>query len=460
MNTSLDLFARSERETAIETLHSATALYTRDPVVLELLDEIAWPRGGGATIDTSCGDGAFLARAVERLIAAEADITLDALAQRVHGWEIHPLAASDARTRVAHTLAQHGFCPIRATLAAGEMIRCGDFLMEGPAKGLYRAVVGNPPYLRMLNVPQLLRAEYEQVLPAYARADLLHSFIDRCANVLEPDGEFAMVTADRWLFNEGAARLREVVGMRFVLAKVRRLDASSVFYRPKQRRAGTPPRIHPVAVVLQPVGQRGTALGPRPIYPEAKGIESDVQLRLGEVADVRLAPWLGTPGIFLVESHVTASWNQSVCIPAIDTDDITGGQLRTPRRIALLTYPDRTPDTHVMAHLDRELPRMCPRGRGAVRWMPPEPFHRFDLSRPSLVVPRIAKTLKLVRVPAGVLPVNHNLSIINSGAMSLEAIVEALRSDEANDWCCSRAARLENGYFSFTTRLLRDVPIS
>lgn len=86
---------------------------------------------------------------------------------------------------------------------------------------------------------------------------------------------------------------------------------------------------------------------------------------------------------------------------------------------------------------------MCARGRSAIRWLPPEPFHRFDLSQPLLLVPRIARTLTLVRVPAGILPVNHNLSIVRAGAMKLDAIEAILRSHAARDWFEQRAAPLE-----------------
>lgn len=50
---------------------------------------------------------------------------------------------------------------------------------------------------------------------------------------------------------------------------------------------------------------------------------------------------------------------------------------------------------------DAELHRMCKRGRSAVRWVPPETFHRLGLSEPSLLIPRITKGLKPVRIPGG-----------------------------------------------------------
>lgn len=316
-----DLFSRSTRDAAIDELHAATALYTQDPIVVQLLDQIAWPAGHGTLLDTSCGDGASLGRALERLLETHADVSDAELCARLEGWEIHFFAASEARTRLRRVLIDHGRDVSSADALASQMIRCGDFLTEGPRRGQYQAVVGNPPYLRMLNVPEPLRGEYEHLLPDYARADLLHSFLDRCAAILARDGELAMVTADRWLFNESAARVREVVGQHFGLAGVTRLNADSAFYRPKLRRAGTPPRIHPVAVVLKNRAERIQPIGRAPIYPDERraGVEVAPAHVLNDVAEVRLAPWLGTPGISSMPQCLRSGPLERQCRPSTPT---------------------------------------------------------------------------------------------------------------------------------------------
>ena len=40
----------------------------REPVVDQLLGHVDWPRGARSLVDTSCGDGAFLRRALARLL--------------------------------------------------------------------------------------------------------------------------------------------------------------------------------------------------------------------------------------------------------------------------------------------------------------------------------------------------------------------------------------------------------
>lgn len=451
------LFPQTPREAAIDVLHAATAIYTCDPVVDQLLARVQWPRGNRTLIDTSCGDGAFLRRALARLLASEPDLSDEELCQRITGWEIHPFAADQARSSVAQVLRDHGISQERAARCAGRIVRCGDFITEGPRTPSFDVIVGNPPYLRMLHVPDPLRTEYRQELPDFAIADLLHGFLARCSQVLRAEGELALVTSDRWLFNAGAARLREEIGRHFRLSHVERIDVSSAFYRPKQRRTGTPPRVHPCAVVLS---ANGAPITREPIYPGWGGAPRKSVRTLGDVAEIRLAPWLGTPGIFLVNHGTAGTLPRESLVPAIDTDDIRGGVLRAPTRYAILTRPDERPPESVIQHLAREMPRMCARGvRTGQPWLPPEPFYRLDLSVPSLLVPRIAKRLTPIRIPAGVLPINHNLSIVRAGELELEELAELLASSDADDWMRLTAAPLENGYRSITTRLLRSMPV-
>ena len=59
---------------AIQDLHTATAFYTHDRVVDELLDLAEWPQCGGTLLESGAGDGAIVVRAVGRLALAPDDI--------------------------------------------------------------------------------------------------------------------------------------------------------------------------------------------------------------------------------------------------------------------------------------------------------------------------------------------------------------------------------------------------
>ncbi len=150
----------------------------------------------------------------------------------------------------------------------------------------------------------------------------------------------------------------------------------------------------------------------------------------------------------------------SVLVPAIDTDDFgKDGVLGKPSRFAIRTEPNIMPCKEVMDHLERNRSKMAPRGRQGNAWMPPESFHLLDLSQPTLLVPRIAKTPRAIRVPAGHLPINHNISVVCGDQALLDHIERELSTELASTWMREHAAPLENGYLSLTTTLLRKMPI-
>lgn len=457
----MDLFELTPREEAVETLHQLTAIYTHEPIVDELLDSLSWPDGNKRLLDPSTGSGVFLCSALQRLLRSQPDIDDAHLVHVLQGWEVHPFAASQARAQIARILRHQGRDPQRAQALAELMVHTGDFLLEAQESGRFSAIATNPPYLRLVNVPEPIRSDYLATLPEHAQADMLHAFLDRCARLLEGDGEIAMITSDRWLLNEQAAKLRETIGSSLGVSHLERVDVASAFFRPKDRRRGTPPRVHPVLVVLKRLRSDGIQLlGRAPMYPGAELLEECGGPVLGDVATVRIAPWLGTPGIFVVDKLLADRFHPDELVPAVDTDDITDGLLSEPSRFALRTHKAQVPSAAIMAHLDQHLDRMCERGRRpSTPWVPPESFENFDLSREHLLIPRIARSLRPVRVPAGVLPINHNISVISTGSMPLDNIEAVLASEQAQAWIRTKAPRLENGYYSITTRFLRGLPV-
>jgi hypothetical protein len=187
-------------------------------------------------------------------------------------------------------------------------------------------------------------------------------------------------------------------------------------------------------------------------------LKADVVGRpLGEIANIRLAPWLGPDGIFMVSDP--AGFPAERMIPCVEPEDLDKetGELRTIRRWAIRTGREE-PEAAVLEHLDRELHRMPPRGRQKVRWLPPEPFDsKLPLDVDAVLVPRIATTLRAIPLPAGTMPVNHNLVVVSGmPAAELRRILEHPLVREQAD---SIALRLENGYHSYTATLLRALVV-
>lgn len=447
----------AERTSAIDALHAATALYTSTPVVEALLDRMGWPDADGRLLDPSSGDGSFLVCALSRIPTPAGDF--NALG-RVQGWEMHPQAVEQARERIGDLLISRGWSEDEAARGAELVAHEGDFLTADP-QGTFRFVAGNPPYLRWGHLPPVLKETWSPVLPDFARGDLLHAFLDRSVAIMPEDGVVGLVTSDRWLFNATTTGLRRTIGRKAGISHLARLDAATSFYRPKTRRKNSAPRVHPVEVVLRPLGVDMLALCGRPISPDGAFDEAHEGPVLADVATVKLAPWLGPKGIFLLGSEQARALPEADLLPAVDSDDIDPETdlLGPPTRFAIRTTRDAEPAGAVREHLLSSRERMPKRGRLGRWWMPPEAI-TLPLDQPAILVPRIGKRIRAVRLPAGVLPVHHNLYVVaGQDGRSLDEIEGILLSEATQAWVARNAPRLEDGYLDIRAGLIRRIPV-
>lgn len=143
-------------------------------------------------------------------------------------------------------------------------------------------------------------------------------------------------------------------------------------------------------------------------------------------------------------------------MPAVEPRDITSGQVREARRWALVTG-GAEPPAAVLAHLDATLGRMPESRRREPRWLPPEPFPGLPLKQDAVLVPRIATHLRAVRLPAGRLPVNHQLVIISG--MPADVMIAMLGDPLVQAQADAISRRVDNGYRDYTATRLRDLVI-
>jgi hypothetical protein len=439
-----------QRQLDIAVIHHATGVYTALPEVEALLDRLDWPSQGRRLLDPGAGNGGFLVAALGRLDLARDDI--GQASGRVRGYEFYPGAVMEARRAVRDHLAGRGWSARAAWQAALAVVEDLDYLLSPVPAGIFDLIAANPPYWRLANLPPGYRADYEAIVPAHARADLLYAYLQRSADVIAAAGRIGLITADRWLLNAGSSELRTRLGRRYRVTDVRRLDPDSAFYAAKVRRRGTGPRVHPVSIILTP-GEDGRSLDASPFRLESLPEVDGTPLR--EIATIRLAPWLGPDGIFLVPSGTGLPRDHLV--PAVEPADIDGEVIGPPRRWALVTT-EAEPPAAVLAHLDATLPRMPPGGRRGIRWLPPETFTgRLPLDDDAVLVPRIARRLKAVLLPAGCLPVNHQLVVVSG--LPAAAILSMLADPAVQAQAEALAPRVDGGYRSYTATLLRQLVI-
>ena len=161
-------------------------------------------------IEPAAGKGAFLVALVGRLIGSCARLGRpfsDCLRSLV-AYEIDENSAEDARKAVFEVLCGLGVGRKTAEELASGWIRAGDFLVEAPRLSRADFVVGNPPYIRLEDIPEETASHYRRAYPTMrGRADLYGAFFEAALRGLKDGGVCAYLVADRWMFNQYNAEI-------------------------------------------------------------------------------------------------------------------------------------------------------------------------------------------------------------------------------------------------------------
>ena len=162
--------------------------------------------------DPACGSGAFLTSMVARLCESITTYghSRDAVADAISAVDVQPRNVALARRTVASALVEHGWGTSEAEVRAATWVRSGDYLLDdtGPAD----FVVGNPPYVRLEDVPDQRMDAYRNACETMnGRADVYVGFFERGLSSLKPEGVLGFICADRWMRNQYGKQLRQVI---------------------------------------------------------------------------------------------------------------------------------------------------------------------------------------------------------------------------------------------------------
>ena len=154
-------------------------------------------------LEPSCGDGAFLVSAVERLVELGAPVS--AVADNLTGVEIVSDEADLARARLRQ----------RCGLRAPNIVETSDFFSwwQKPDRPAFDAVIGNPPFIRYQSFPEPHRSRAMQImvglgLTANRLTNIWVPFVVAAAASLRPSGRLALVLPAELLQVTYAAQLR------------------------------------------------------------------------------------------------------------------------------------------------------------------------------------------------------------------------------------------------------------
>jgi hypothetical protein len=109
-------------------------------------------------------------------------------------------------------------------------IRTGDYLLEAISFDA-DFIIGNPPYVRLEDIPEGTASIYRQAYPTMrGRADLYVAFFEAALRQLRDGGTCAFICADRWMRNQYGGELRELVTAAFSVDVVIEMHNADAFH--------------------------------------------------------------------------------------------------------------------------------------------------------------------------------------------------------------------------------------
>ncbi len=172
-------------------------------------------------LEPSCGDGAFLSEAIRRLLASErkhlgaVDWSDEVLSYALTACDINSGFVALAREQVANLLETEGCPAVRAGSLASGWIQHSDFLLTHWPNA-FDFVIGNPPYVRIEDLPPQVLQRYRELYRTCAdRADLYVAFFEKGLGLLSPSGCLAYICANRFAKNLYGRGLRQMIAEDF-----------------------------------------------------------------------------------------------------------------------------------------------------------------------------------------------------------------------------------------------------
>lgn len=202
------------------------AVFTKPDVTSLILDLAGYvPTAGRLAerrlLEPSCGDGAFLAAIIHRLVESErlhrrqVDWADDALTHALTACDLNSGFVTIARDQVVDLLQGEGCPPARARALGEQWIRHSDFLLTNWPDP-FDFVVGNPPYVRIEELPPRVLQRYRELYPTCTdRADLYVAFFENGLRLLSPTGCLAYICANRFAKNLYGRGLRQLIAQKF-----------------------------------------------------------------------------------------------------------------------------------------------------------------------------------------------------------------------------------------------------
>jgi adenine-specific DNA-methyltransferase len=210
-------------------------VYTKRWVVELLLDLSGYhPENNlvdAIAVEPAAGDGAFLGPMIERVAESCRRLgrPLSDCSDSIVAFELDDQSATRARSLAVGVLTDRDVPRELAERLAAAWVRTGDYLFEAMSIQA-DFVIGNPPYVRLEDIPEETATLYRNAYPTMrGRADLYVAFFEAALHQLNERGVCAFICADRWMRNQYGAELRELISSAFGVEAVIEMHNADAF---------------------------------------------------------------------------------------------------------------------------------------------------------------------------------------------------------------------------------------
>ncbi len=492
-------------------------VFTRRWVVDLILDLAGYRAsadlGASVIVEPACGAGAFLVPIVERLVesCATHGRSVADMGPAIRAFDLLDRNIDAARGSVAARLVELGQPADLAEGLSSEWVSRGDFLLGAGLDESRQAdfVVGNPPYVRLEDVPTKVSEAYRsECATMRGRADLYVGFFEKGLSMLGHEGRLAFICADRWMHNQYGERLRALVAFEYAVDTVMVMHAVDAFeYTVSAYPAITvlrngsqgPARVVETAdgfdetdagIVAQwladsqeraPSGGRfdagilqgwftGSNHWPTG-SPSTLELIADLEERFAPLEDWRTGTRVGIgvatgcDDVFVVEDAPDVE--PCRLLPMLTAHDISPGTPRWGGRFLVNPWEDgRLVDLDKYPGLASYMRRHSTRikQRHVARRQPASWYRTIDRvdpelqSRPKLLLPDLKSAAHPVLDTGGFYP-HHNLYYVVSDKWDLEVLGGLLFSDIANLFVGAYCVKMRGRTYRFQAQYLRKVRV-
>lgn len=490
-------------------------VFTRRWVVELILDLAGYTAerdlAANLAVEPACGTGAFLEPMVSRLIesATSHGRDLSECLGAIRAFDLRPANVAIAQKLVVGLLADACVPLSRAERLAAIWVQESDFLLDTPDDLAADFVIGNPPYIRLEDVPAARTAAYRRACPTMrGRSDVYVGFIERGLRLLSEGGTLGFIVADRWMHNQYGAHLRRMVSEAFSVEVVLEMHDTDAFEEMVSA--------YPAITVIRRGGQRQTVLasadrafGPQsadgftrwtaagrantkhgPGFsaarlpgwfegselwaagdPQAVALVRSLEARFPSLEDsvtgtrVGIGVATGADEVYITSD--TGLVEADRLLPLVMNEDITAGEVRwSGNYLANPWTADGLADLgafpRLKGHFERNRPRL--ERRHVAKARPATWYRTIDrvwpelVDKPKLLLPDMKASIHPVLEPGGLYP-HHNLYYVVSRDWDLEVLGGLLLSDIANLFVGTYCVKMRGDCYRFQAQYLRKIRV-